>query len=57
MRVRNLVPWAGDRWLYEPGQIVDLDPQTAKARIAAGLAEKVRAGEANPETEQEGDAS
>lgn len=53
MKVRNLVPWAGDRWVYEPGQIVELETPVARARIAAGLAEKVRAGDAATESEEE----
>jgi hypothetical protein len=38
MIVKNLVGWAGDRFHYDPGAIVEMDVATAEARIAAGLA-------------------
>lgn len=41
MRVKNLVAWSGHEFSYGAGAIIDLDDETAKARIAAGLVEKV----------------
>lgn len=39
MKVRNLISWAGPDFSFLPGDIIDLDDETATARIAAGLAE------------------
>lgn len=37
MLVVNLVAWAGVDFYCAPGEVIDLPPETAKARIAAGL--------------------
>lgn len=37
MLVVNLVSWAGLDFMREPGQVIELPPEIAKARIAAGL--------------------
>jgi hypothetical protein len=39
IRVRNLSPWSGLDFSFQPGDILELDPEVARARIAAGLAE------------------
>jgi len=41
IRVRNLVPWAGLDFSYQPGDIVELESETAWVRIAVGLAEPI----------------
>lgn len=38
MLVKNLVPWAGERFSYNPGDVIDMPEDMAKARIEAGLA-------------------
>lgn len=40
MLVRNLASWAGPRFEIQPEEIVELDDEVARARIAAGLAEE-----------------
>jgi hypothetical protein len=37
MLVVNLVSWAGVNFYCAPGEVIDLPPETAKARIIAGL--------------------
>ena len=38
MLIKNLVPWAGDRFSYNPGDVIDMPPDVAEARIKAGVA-------------------
>lgn len=38
MLVKNLVNWAGDRFVYEPGDLIEMPNDVALARIEAGLA-------------------
>jgi hypothetical protein len=45
MLVVNLVSWSGLNFNYEPDQIIDLPPETAKARILAGLCDAAPASE------------
>lgn len=40
MKVRNLVPWSGDKFSYVPGDILDLPDDVAAVRIEAGLCEE-----------------
>jgi hypothetical protein len=39
MLIVNLVSWAGPAVSYQPGDLIDLPDDTARARVAAGLAE------------------
>jgi hypothetical protein len=39
MKVKNLVPWAGEEFNYVPGDVVELPDAVAKDRIEAGLAQ------------------
>ena len=32
------MPWAGDRFSYNPGDVIDMPPDVAEARIKAGVA-------------------
>jgi hypothetical protein len=46
MLIKNLVSWAGPRFSYEPGDIIEADDATARARIEAGVAVEHKLGEA-----------
>ena len=37
MKVRNLVPWAGPNFSYQPDDEIELPDDVAQARIEAGL--------------------
>lgn len=41
MKVVNLVSWAGLRFSYQPGEEIELDETTARARINLGLAAEI----------------
>lgn len=41
MRVKNLVPWAGDDFSCSPGEEIELADDVALARIEAGLCEAI----------------
>jgi hypothetical protein len=38
MLIKNLVAWAGDRFSYEPGDVIEMPEEIALPRIDAGLA-------------------
>jgi hypothetical protein len=38
MLIRNLVPWVGDRFEYNPGDVVEVPDSVGRDRIAAGIA-------------------
>jgi hypothetical protein len=43
MKVRNLVPWSGPNFYFEPGRELDLPDEVAAARCARGLCEPIEA--------------
>lgn len=45
MKIRNLVEWAGANFQVAPGQVIDVNDETAVDRCAANLAEPVEPDE------------